>query len=146
MSREILFRGLRADGGGWVEGGCFTFIEYEKMEYEKPVAYIFTFDNATEVISASVGQFTNLPLDKNGKRIWEHDIIRSFHFTGPGNKKNYLCHKIVWSDEFYGWQAVSMNNTDESFKAHGNPMAWVYLKNAIDFEVIGSIHSKQTQP
>ena len=74
MNREILFRGKRLDGGGWVYGSFIrwsdgtTSIEPEKYdgEYEEPMMYAVKPDTA--------GQWTGLT-DKNGVKIFEGDIV-----------------------------------------------------------------------
>lgn len=75
MSRENLFKAKRKDNGEWVEGYMVKYpsgkVEIFKKCVEPPDVLL-----RCEVGPKTICEYTGLE-DKNGKKIWENDIVRN---------------------------------------------------------------------
>ena len=93
--REIKFRGKRLDNGEWVYGHYIKVTPYKDVDGHR-ICTQDTWD-MIPVDPASLGQFTGLR-DKNGREIYEGDILHDFDWDCDG--------AVKWSSEHLSWMLV----------------------------------------
>lgn len=146
--REILFRGKRMDNGEWIEGHLLTVTLQEKTAY---LIFADSFKIVCGEVKASlhalvdpatIGQYTGLE-DKDGKRIFEDDLLNGFHypfFREEDNVHNYFA-EVVWFENSPAFGLVTHKHPQSAVRgiSDGNSE---YMEDfdPNDWKVIGNTH------
>ena len=117
--REILFRGKRTDNGEWCEGYLSKSRDENKqlklcIDHEEKGVMC-----SSIVIPETVGQYTGLT-DKNGKKIFEGDIVKGTFLGFPVSIKDYVF-SISWQEDITGYRANYFENVEVISNIHDNP-------------------------
>lgn len=116
--REILFKAKRVKNGEWIEGSlidldidsgyCYIVPPY-KQASTLPIGFLIT-DGMELVIPETLCQFTGLT-NKNGKRIWENDILMAHLDESYPEDTTYET--VEWG--IAGWVTHEANSADRQY-------------------------------
>ena len=125
--RDIKVRGLAVDGRGWIYGSFVP--QYNSHKHGRRIDAIFyTEEDITyriPVKTETVGEFTGLK-DKNGKDIYERDII--------DNKKTGIW-QVVWDNGAFKFKIIKGKNI-----YYSTVLRYFDDYSACQLEVIGNIY------
>lgn len=134
MKDRYLYKAKRIDNGEWVQGNILLDIEKNKPSETYRIYPIDHVDICRVVDETTICQCTGLK-DKNGKLIWENDVVKKEFYTDYDNCAN--------SEEYIGivkvtdcaWVIETIRDkcTRPIFEAMS------YSEDVEHFEVIGNI-------
>lgn len=148
MNRVIKFKGKSVDSSEWIKGYYYKECDNTYIIEDRQKVSMLNRNEAVLIDPDSVCQFTGF-LDKNGKEIYEGDVLRSDNYPysciEDNERDNYYA-VVYYCEEGAFFCIVTAVNPDSKVcgisDGIGDDVQKEKMKN---FEVVGNIHEEKWQ-